>query len=246
VTGKPVQTGGTAGRREATGRGVAYLIGRAMEQLGMGRSGATAIVQGFGNVGSVAAATLAAQGVKVIGVSDHTAAYFDRNGLDVAALDRHVQKFKTLRGFSTEVLIDPEALLLQRCDILAPCALERVIDAPQAERIDCRILAEGANGPTTPQADRVLERRADEIFVLPDILCNAGGVIVSYFEWVQGLQQFFWDEAEVIERLNRALERSFQQVLKRSNRDGISHRSAALAIGVETVQRAKQTRGLFP
>jgi glutamate dehydrogenase (NAD(P)+) len=246
VTGKPVQIGGTAGRREATGKGVAYLIGRAMDQLGIAPSGASAIVQGFGNVGSVTAATLAARGIKVIGVSDHTSAYFDRNGLDVAALERHVQKFRSLKGFSTEASFDPQELLLQRCDILAPCALERVIDSVQAERLDCRILAEGANGPTTPQADRVLERRADEVFVLPDILCNAGGVIVSYFEWVQGLQQFFWDEAEVIERLNRALERSFQQVLNRSKRDGISHRNAALAIGVETVHRAKMTRGLFP
>jgi glutamate dehydrogenase (NAD(P)+) len=246
VTGKPVQTGGTAGRREATGRGVAYLVGRAMDQLDIERAGATAIVQGFGNVGSVAAATLAAQGIKIIGVSDHTAAYFDRNGLDVAALERHVQKSKTLKGFSTEALFDPQELLLQRCDILAPCALERVIDAAQAERLDCRILAEGANGPTTPQADRVLEQRGRDVFVLPDILCNAGGVIVSYFEWVQDLQQFFWDEAEIIERLNRALERSLQLVLKRAKQDGISHRNAALAIGVETVHRAKQTRGLFP
>jgi glutamate dehydrogenase (NAD(P)+) len=246
VTGKPVQNGGTAGRREATGRGVAYLIGRAMDELGISPCGASAIVQGFGNVGSVTAARLAAQEIKVIGVSDHTSAYFDRNGLDVAALERHVQKCRSLKGFSTEALFDPQELLLQRCDILAPCALERVIDSAQAERLNCRILAEGANGPTTPQADRVLERRADEVFVLPDILCNSGGVIVSYFEWVQGLQQFFWDEAEVIERLNRALERSFQQVLNRSKRDGISHRNAALAIGVETVHRAKKTRGLFP
>jgi glutamate dehydrogenase (NAD(P)+) len=137
-------------------------------------------------------------------------------------------------------------LLVQRCDILVPAARERVITAANAERIECRILAEGANGPTTPDADRVLDQRRDEVFVLPDILCNAGGVIVSYFEWVQGLQQFFWNEKEVMDRLHRALERSYRQVLERAVQDGISHRSAALAIGVEIVRRAKQTRGLFP
>lgn len=245
VTGKPVETGGTVGRREATGRGVAYLIGRAMDQLKMKPSASTAIVQGYGNVGSVAAASLAQRGVKIIGVSDHTAAYFDRNGLDLAALDEHIRKHRVLRGFSTELAFDPEELLIQHCDVLVPAALERAITEANAGRIDCRILAEGANGPTTPEADAIFEERGD-VFVLPDILCNSGGVIVSYFEWVQGLQQYFWDEAEVSDRLNRALERSLQQVLRRSARDGISNRNAALAIGVETVQRAKQVRGLFP
>jgi glutamate dehydrogenase (NAD(P)+) len=136
-------------------------------------------------------------------------------------------------------------MLVQRCDVLVPAARECAITGANAEQLQCRILAEGANGPTTPEADRVLERRND-IFVLPDILCNAGGVIVSYFEWVQGLQQFFWDENEVIERLHRSLERSYQQVLHRAAKDGISHRNAALAIGIDVVRRAKQTRGLFP
>jgi glutamate dehydrogenase (NAD(P)+) len=135
---------------------------------------------------------------------------------------------------------------MQRCDILVPAALERVITADNVEKIDCRILAEAANGPTTPEADVILDQRRDEIFVLLDILCNAGGVIVSYFEWVQGLQQYFWDEVEVVERLNRALERSLQHVLSRATRGGISYRNAALAIGVEVVQQAKQVRGLFP
>lgn len=246
VTGKPVQSGGTLGRREATGRGVTYLIGRAMEDLGMHPSASTAIVQGFGNVGSVTASTLAQRGVKIVGVSDHTAAYFDRNGIDLGALEAHVRKHRFLRGFSKEALFDPEELLVQSCDVLVPAALERVITAANAERIQCRILAEGANGPTTPEGDRVLDQRRDEVFVLPDILCNAGGVIVSYFEWVQGLQQFFWDEKEVMDRLYRALERSYGHVLRRSVQDGISHRSAALAIGVEIVRQAKQTRGLFP
>lgn len=246
VTGKPVQSGGTVGRREATGRGVAYLVGRAMEELEIKPSESTAIVQGFGNVGSVVASSLAQRGVRIIGVSDHTAAYFDRRGLDVAMLEEHVRRHRMLRGFSTEASFDPQELLVQPCDILVPAAVERVITHNNVRQLGCRILAEAANGPTTPEADAVLEERRDEIFVLPDILCNAGGVIVSYFEWVQGLQQYFWDEAEVISRLHRALERSFQQVLRRAADDGISHRSAALAIGVEVVRRAKQTRGLFP
>lgn len=246
VTGKPVWIGGTAGRREATGRGVAYLVERAMASLGIKPSQCTAIVQGFGNVGAVAAASMAERGIKLIGVSDDTAAYFDPAGLDLHALQRHVGKHRVLRGFSTEALLDPASLLRQKCDVLAPCAVERVIDAALAERVDCRILAEGANGPTTPEADLVLERRRDEIFVLPDILCNAGGVIVSYFEWVQDLQQFFWDEAQVIERLYRALDRSFNRVLQYAAEHRISHRNAAMAIGVESVWRAKQTRGLFP
>jgi glutamate dehydrogenase (NAD(P)+) len=245
VTGKPVECGGTAGRREATGRGVAYLIGRAMEKIGLSASGATAIVQGYGNVGAVAAAALSQRGVKIVGVSDHTAAFYDPRGLDLHALDLHIGKNRVLSGFSQESLIEPEALLLQQCDILVPAAMERAITVENAATLKCRILAEGANGPTTPEADAILERRGD-VFVLPDILCNSGGVVVSYFEWVQGLQKLFWDEAEVSDRLDRILERSFTRVMQRSERDQISHRSAALAIGVETVRQAKAARGLFP
>ncbi|MGH7210008.1 MAG: Glu/Leu/Phe/Val family dehydrogenase, partial [Acetobacteraceae bacterium] len=196
VTGKPVASGGTVGRREATGRGVVYLVDRALARLKIQPAGATAIVQGFGNVGSVAAQSLAERGIKVLGVSDHTACYFDPKGLDVAALSRHTAEKGVLSGFSNELSFDPAALLVQQCDILVPAALERVIDADVAAGLRCRVLAEGANGPTTPDADEVLNQRGD-IFVIPDILCNAGGVVVSYFEWVQDLQQFFWDEAEV-------------------------------------------------
>ena len=245
VTGKPVATGGTLGRREATGRGVAYLVERAMERLDLPITGATAIVQGFGNVGSVTAATLAARGVRVIGVSDHTACYFDPRGLDVPALLRHAATAGRLAGFSNEMAFDPAQLLAQTCDILVPAALERVIDGAMAARLACRVLAEAANGPTTPDADAVLDARRD-IFVIPDILCNAGGVIVSYFEWVQDLQQFFWDEAEVNDRLYRVLQRAFVQVLERAARDRVSHRTAAMAIGVAKVRDAKDTRGLFP
>lgn len=246
VTGKPVSAGGTLGRREATGRGVAYLVGRALEHLGIHPGSATAIVQGFGNVGSVTAYSLAEKGVKIIGVSDHTAAYYDPAGLDVAELQRHAAKRGQLAGFSTQSAIEPSELLLQKCDVLVPAAMEQVITWQNATELKCRILAEGANGPTTPGADATLDQRGDEIFVLPDILCNAGGVIVSYFEWVQDLQRLFWEEAEVFDRLYRILERSFQQVIARAKRDRISHRMAAMAIGVSVVQSAKQTRGLFP
>jgi glutamate dehydrogenase (NAD(P)+) len=190
--------------------------------------------------------TLAQQGVKLIGVSDHTACYFDPRGLDVAALLKHAQTHGVLAGFSNQMSFDPRELLVQKCDVLVPAALERVIDASVAARLQCRVLAEAANGPTTPDADEVLDQRRAEIFVVPDILCNAGGVVVSYFEWVQDLQQFFWDEAEVMSKLYHVLDRAFTQVMLRVDRDGVPHRTAAMAIGVEKVRSAKTVRGLFP
>src|SRR5574337_429295 len=246
VTGKPVGSGGTLGRREATGHGVAFLASRAMETLEIDPVGATAIVQGFGNVGSHAALGLAARGVKIVGASDHTGAYYGADGLPVRALVDHAQKHGSLAGWSKEAEIGAREFLEQPCDVLAPCALERVIDADVARRLNCRIIAEGANGPTTPEADRVLAERNDAIFVIPDILCNAGGVIVSYFEWVQDLQQYFWSKDEVMDRLERALDRGWGLVLARAKRDRISNRVAAMTIGVERVMKAKQARGLFP
>ncbi len=245
VTGKPVASGGTEGRREATGRGVAYLVDRALARIGVQPSGATAIVQGFGNVGSVAAQSLAERGMKILGVSDHTACYFDPKGLDVSALLRHTAEKGVLAGFSNQLAFDPRALLVLPCEVLVPAAMERVIDADIAAQLRCRVLAEGANGPTTPDADEVLSRRP-EIFVIPDILCNAGGVVVSYFEWVQDLQQFFWDEAEVMSKLYHVLDRAFAAVMARVERDKVPHRTAAMAIGVQKVRSAKQVRGLFP
>lgn len=206
VTGKPISAGGTLGRREATGRGVAYLVGRALEYLSIPAGCATAIVQGYGNVGSVAVYALAERGLKIIGVSDHTAAYYDPSGLDVTMLHDHVAQRGQLAGFSTQSLIEPSELLIQKCDVLVPAAIEQVITGRSASQLQCRILAEGANGPTTPEADSILDQRYGEIFVLPDILCNAGGVIVSYFEWVQDLQRLFWEQAEVFDRLYRVLE----------------------------------------
>jgi glutamate dehydrogenase (NAD(P)+) len=246
VTGKPVDSGGTLGRREATGHGAAFLVFRAMDKLGLKPAQSTAIVQGYGNVGSFAALGLAERGVRIVGLSDHTAAYYDPNGLDIEAVNRHVRAHGVLAGFSSEAVIDPEALLMQPCDILLPAAVERVVTADNAGKLQCRILAEGANGPTTPEADLVLEKRRDEIFIIPDILCNAGGVIVSYFEWVQDLQQYFWSKKEVMSRLEQALERSWRNVVRRAERDHVPNRVAAMAIGVERVRNAKQMRGLFP
>ena len=247
VTGKPVTLGGTVGRREATGRGVAYLVGRACDTLGIKSQECTAVVQGFGNVGSVAAYTLAARhGMTITGVSDHTAAYFDPKGLDIGAIEKHMIANGVLAGYSAQAHIEPSELLFQPCDVLVPAAVERVITAENASRLNCRILAEGANGPTTPEADLILNQRNDDLFIIPDILCNAGGVIVSYFEWVQDLQQLFWLETEVNQRLETLLEGAYQQVARRAKIDGVSNRTAAMAIGVEKVRAGKRLRGLFP
>ncbi len=220
---------------------------RACDAIGLRSQDCTAVVQGFGNVGSVAAYMLARRhGVTVTGISDHTAALFDPRGLPLDAIERHLAAHGVLAGFSTEAAIDPAALLTQRCDILVPAAVERVITAENAGHLQCRILAEGANGPTTPDADAVLAQRGDEVFVIPDILCNSGGVIVSYFEWVQDLQRLFWTETEVNDRLERLLEGAFAQVSRRATADRVGNRTAAMAIGVEKVRAGKQLRGLFP
>jgi glutamate dehydrogenase (NAD(P)+) len=216
VTGKPVALGGSLGRREATGRGVGYLVNRATDTIGLDIGKATAVVQGFGNVGSVTALSLARYGVKVLAVSDAFGGVYNS-----------------------------EELLLTPCDILVPAALERQITEKNAGKIQCRILAEAANGPTTPEADAIIDQRP-EIFLIPDVLCNAGGVVVSYFEWVQDLQSFFWGETEVVDKLFRILENAFTQVVALSRKHKSSMRLAALSIGIQRVQEAKRIRGLFP
>nr|WP_249782219.1 MULTISPECIES: Glu/Leu/Phe/Val dehydrogenase [unclassified Bradyrhizobium] len=246
VTGKPVSAGGTLGRREATGRGVAHLVRRAADELKIRLNGSTAVVQGFGNVGSIAALELHNMGVKVIAVSDHTGALYRPRGLDIPQLVRHAASQGSLDGYSNELALDPAEILTVPCDVLVPAAVERVIDAGMAAKLRCRILAEGANGPTTPEADRILEGRQDEVFVIPDILCNSGGVVVSYFEWVQDLQRLFWEEEEVMRREYQLLDRAFERVLARSKGENLFNRTAAMAIGVERVRGAKETRGLFP
>src|SRR5437879_1139584 len=216
VTGKPVSIGGTEGRREATGRGVVYLVERAMDMLKMDPEKCTAIVQGFGNVGSVAALSLGLKsGVKIVGISDAHAAIYNPKGIDIQAAEQHIFKKGTLRAFAQDDHVDPNELLTMPCDILVPAAVDRVINGKNAGQLKCRILSEGDNGPTTPEADLSLEKRWDEVFVIPDLLCNAGGVIGSYFEWVQGLQRFRWSETEVTDKLLRILEHSCSPVIRR-------------------------------
>lgn len=217
-----------------------------MDNLLIGVNGATAVVQGFGNVGSVTALELHNMGVKVIAVSDHTGALYRASGLDVPGLVAHAAKHGSLVGYSSELVFEPAQMLTLSCDIVVPAAMERVIDAQVANDLKCRIVAEGANGPTTPEADLILEKRQNEIFLIPDILCNSGGVIVSYFEWVQGLQQLFWEEQEVMRREYQILDRAFDEMTERAARDGVFNRTAAMALGVERVRAPKQTRGLFP
>jgi glutamate dehydrogenase (NAD(P)+) len=245
VTGKPVGLGGSLGRREATGRGVGYLVNRATDALGMDIGKCTAVVQGYGNVGSVTAFSLARYGAKIIAVSDVRGGIYNQNGLDLWKLEKFVAENKTVVGFPEAEPVSNEQLLLIPCDILVPAALEQQITQANAGKIKCRILAEAANGPTTPDADVILNQRP-EIFIIPDILCNAGGVVVSYFEWVQDLQSFFWGETEVVDKLFRILEGAWTQILNSSRKEKIPMRLAAMSLGVKRVQEAKKVRGLFP
>ncbi|MGH7970280.1 MAG: Glu/Leu/Phe/Val family dehydrogenase, partial [Limisphaerales bacterium] len=239
VTGKPVGLGGSLGRREATGRGVGYLVNRAADTVWLDVSKATAAVQGFGNVGSIAALSLARYGVKIIAVTDAFGGVFNANGLNLWELEKHVAQRKTVAGFAEAEAVTNEQLLVLPCDILVPAALERQITGENAAKIKCRILAEAANGPTTPEADTILNQRP-EIFIIPDVLCNAGGVVVSYFEWVQDLQSFFWGETEVVDKLFRILETAFTQTVTMSRKQKISMRFAALSLGIKRVQEAKR------
>jgi glutamate dehydrogenase (NAD(P)+) len=243
VTGKPVAIGGTHGRREATGRGVVYMITEAANYLGIGITGCTAVVQGFGNVGSVVTQELARLGVRVIGVSDRTGGYFDAKGLPVEKLLEVADKNHSLEGCTYGEKITNEDLLELKCDILVPAALEMQITKENAGRLQCRILAEGANGPTTLDADSILAQK--NVFVIPDILANAGGVVVSYFEWVQDLQNFFWTEDEVNKKLRDILTKSFHEVLNLSLKEDVGMRSAALMIGIQRVATAMLWRGLY-
>ena len=205
----------------------------------------TAVVQGYGNVGSIAALSMARYGARIIAVSDAFGGIHNAKGLELLALEKFVAEKKTVVGFPEAEPITNEQLLLLPCDILVPAALERQITEANAGQIKCRILAEAANGPVTPEADVILNQRP-EIFIIPDILCNAGGVVVSYFEWVQDLQSFFWGETEITDKLFRILETSFTQIVGISRKQNIPMRLAALSVGVKRVQEAKKIRGLFP
>jgi glutamate dehydrogenase (NAD(P)+) len=243
VTGKPVAIGGTLGRREATGRGVVYMILEAAKHLNIDLGQCTAVVQGFGNVGSVAVKELANIGVKLIAVSDRTGGFVDVKGLPVEKLLELADKNHSLEGCPYGDKISNEQLLELKCDVLVPAALEMQITKANAAKIQCRILAEGANGPTTPDADAIL--RENGIFLIPDILANAGGVVVSYFEWVQDLQNFFWNEVEVNSKLREILVKSFHEVLRMSEKHHVDMRLAALMIGIDRVARAMLWRGLY-
>jgi len=243
VTGKPVAIGGTLGRREATGRGVVYMIMEAAKHLGIDLSSCTAAVQGFGNVGSIAVRELANIGVKVIGVSDQTGGFYDPKGLPVERLLEVADKNHSLEGCPYGEKITNQELLELKCDILVPAALEMQITKDNVARLQCRILAEGANGPTTLEADAALKER--NVFLIPDILANAGGVVVSYFEWVQDLQNFFWTEDEVNKKLRDILVKAFHEVLNMSRKQKVDMRLAALMIGIERVARAMLWRGLY-
>ncbi len=244
VTGKPISLGGSLGRNEATGRGVYYTVLASCEHLGIPVKRARVAVQGFGNAGSVAAHLLGSEQAMVIAASDSTAAIYSRNGLDIPKLILHKERTGSLRGFPNSEEIAPDELLAMECEILIPAALESTITAENAHKVRARIIAEAANGPVTPEADRILERRG--IFLIPDILCNAGGVTVSYFEWVQDENHLFWDEQDVNLRLEKVMTRAFRDVLKIQMDHKASMRLAANMLGIGRVAEAVKIRGLYP
>lgn len=244
VTGKPVSLGGSLGRREATGRGLVYIVTHAAQHLGLDLKQSTAVVQGYGNVASHAAKLLVEAGVKVMAVSGSKMGVYNPRGLDLAAVDRHVAEHRTLAGFPGGEEISNADLLELPCDILAPCAIQNQITAANADKIRCQILAEGANGPTTLEADEVLTDRG--ILILPDVLANAGGVTVSYFEWVQNTQNRAWTIDEVNCRMSQIMTDAFTRSLQRAQRDKLDMRTAAMVEGVERVAGAMLLRGLWP
>lgn len=244
VTGKPVDIGGCIGRREATGRGVTYCVLQALEELEIPAEDATAVVQGFGNVGSVVCQELHARGMQIIAIGDKDGAIQNARGIDIAALNRHVAAGRPLPEFREAEPISASELLTTPCTVLVPAALGRVINSENAGRLECRILAEGANGPTTPEADRIL---ADsDVYLIPDVLCNAGGVTVSYFEWVEDLQRYLWTEQQVNEKLKDLMLGAFHKVRKLAKERQLPMRMAAMSLGVQKVAREKERRGLYP
>ncbi len=242
VTGKPLEVGGSAGRREATGRGVLFCIREACAHLKMPLAGARVAVQGFGNVGSVSADLLVREGAKIVAVSDVTGGVHHPPGLDVAPLLRWVADHRGVKGFpGGQPLGAP--IVEYDCDILVPAALENQITRENADRIRARIVAEGANGPTTPDADRIMADKG--VFVIPDILCNSGGVTVSYFEWVQNRMGFYWPEQEVNQRLEQAMVQAFRDVLAKSLEHKVNMRVAAFMVAIERVVKVIMLRGVY-
>lgn len=246
VTGKPLSLGGSQGRREATGAGVAYLVSRYLEDMRVPLSQADVAIQGFGNVGGEAARALVKRGAKIVAISDYTGGYHNPRGIDVEKALACVAATRSLADFDEGDAITNEELLTLECTALIPAALERVITPAIAPRLRCRLLAEAANGPTTFEADRWLEKHRPDIEIIPDVLCNAGGVIVSYFEWLQNLDNYYWTRDEVLEKLFRQLEQAREAVERQRARYKFSRRLAAQTLGIQRVADAKAARGLFP
>lgn len=244
VTGKPIILGGSVGRNEATGRGCVFAILDALPVMNLKLDETTAVVQGFGNAGAVAARLLYEMGAKVVGVSDSSGGIYNPNGLDIHAVEAHKHETRSVVGFSEADTITNEELLELPCDILLPAAMEEQITSRNADRIQAKLIAEAANGPTTPEADRILYDRG--VFVLPDIYANAGGVTVSYFEWVQALQAFPWSEDQVNDRLRQIMQRSFHTVHDAAEKYGVHMRTAALCVAIQRVADFTSIRGIYP
>ena len=244
VTGKPLNVGGSLGRLEATSHGALYCVREALRKLELPREGLTVAVQGFGNVGSYLAKFLGDDGATIVALSDSTGGIYNARGIDVSAAIAHKHETGSLQGLRGAEPVTNDELLLLECDVLAPCALEQVITADNADKVKAKVICEGANGPVTPGADEILEDRG--ILILPDILANAGGVTVSYFEWVQDIQAYYWSEDEVHERLRMIMERAYVDVLAVAEEHKVSMRTAATILGVGRVAEAHRTRGLFP
>ncbi|PDW00765.1 Glu/Leu/Phe/Val family dehydrogenase [Candidatus Chloroploca asiatica] len=248
ITGKPIQVGGSLGRIEATGRGVSLMVREAVHKQGRSLEGLRVVVQGFGNVGSTAALLLHEMGCQVIGVADAAGAYYCASGLDIPAMRTYSERhtFRLLQGYEAPhmVPITGTELLELECDVLIPAALENQLTGENAARVRAGMIVEGANGPTTPGADAILTARG--IPVVPDILANAGGVIVSYFEWVQGLQEFFWDEHDINSKLERILVNAFEEVWQLAASRALPLRTAAYLLAVQRVAEANATRGVYP
>jgi glutamate dehydrogenase (NAD(P)+) len=243
VTGKPIEMGGSLGRREATGRGCMIVTREALAHLGLPLRGSKVAVQGFGNVGSVAAHLLEKEGASIVGISDKSGALYNPAGIPIEDAMKWVQSHRYLQGYPNADPIAPEELLELEVDVLVPAAVENAITRRNAARVKARVICEGANGPTTPGADKILEEKG--VFVVPDILANAGGVTVSYFEWVQNRGAYFWDEPTVVDRLHGVIQRSFQAVLSVARRHQVNMRTAAYMLAVERVAAVHRLRGMY-
>jgi glutamate dehydrogenase (NAD(P)+) len=243
TTGKPVNMGGSRGRLEATGRGVQIICDHAIQHLGMPIQGCRVIVQGFGNVGSNAAKLLFEKGYTIIGIAEFDGGLFNASGIDINALLRHRKQAGTVVGFTGAEAVDPHQLITRECEILIPAATENVITSRNAAEIKCRILCEGANGPTTMVADDMLAEKG--IFILPDILANAGGVTVSYFEWVQDRMGYFWNEDEVNRRLDLIMSESFHDVISYAQTHNVNNRIAAYMLAIDRVAFTAKQRGMY-